>query len=503
MATVTNLLDQVFQTTFRPTMEAESKDMSRFFKDIEVSSDGVTNDGLSANWKYIQPIYHGLGGAAEFVPFDGPTASPTTASATAAIGYTAVAGVETFPGMSEHVQPEFYQTTCTLKRMLASTAVPTQLLWSAKVGNVKADLVEIWVRAAAKKIAHLKCSAFFLSSAGAIVTITTPGSSPNITSTGVSVTVKAGSPISRISWNGIACDIFAVSSNTRLNTAGPVILSRADGLGTAAAPVTNAGGSVLLSHKTAITTILSTSTDYELTFRNSGRENAGDITRLPARLDSILVDSGAITPYGLVVSGNPSTGQYGPFPEHKSMVRDMSGKVMSASEMASILAAYNQWQGGTNPITKMWTTLGVYSALFADLNGYFRAEINGARMNYQPGTTEKLPTMTFWGCDDFQFDWDRFISPGYAYGVNMKNNWSKKVPPRLPGAGSHPAFDPGVEFINSLWSAGGIWDGYRAVGGAQAGAATTQVEALMELKYEISCKQFAGIKLYNFTENYQ
>lgn len=498
MATTLDLIDLVWEETFAPTVREMTKAGSKYFSRMDWNSSGVDGDpATSRDWEYIQPFVIGAAGAAEFAPVSGPD----TATIGANLNYTALKDIETYPGMAEMVNPGYFQVKHRLKMMNTNIIVPTQIFRAARLGGVVDDLTERYLKANAKRIANLCCKAFFASSTGTIVR-TVAATSGTISSTGLTITLADGWPISRVSMSGDSCDIFVTGSNTRLNIQ-PIIITRPDAFGTSASPVSTSGGTVTLSHTGSFTTVLA-SNQYDLVIRNSGRENSGDLSRLPSRLESILVDEGEISDYGVWVSGSPAAGEYGLFPELKSLVRDLGGETPSETLFAPYISHFCESNQGLFHIDTLWGRPGGWAAYYHNLEGGFRHERNGTTVKITGGVQAGV-SLNYYGYE-LEGDVDHWILPGTWIGTAMNTdegpNWQVKLPPRIPGSTSHPAFDPHVEFAASLFSGGNsIWTPYYAVGGPNAGALSKNLQAPAELMYEISPRQIPGVRLFNGAEH--
>ena len=492
MATVTDTISQIVQETLTPKIDLLMLKLSPFFQQVFRDSRNVKNDpNIGKDWKVLRTFCLGLAGATEWASMTGPDVLHNdNDGASGAPGYQVYGGVETWPGLTEATAPAYVRREVTLKRLKVTMYVPLTIIRAAMLGSSIGDQMEKTIDATAMRVAMDKCNAFFAKtiSGGKNVLGQFTASSTNISSTGAQITLNSGSSIRRFA-SGMRVDLFTQGSGTRLNN-DPVFVDVVDPFGTSGSPVTTGGGTIKLFHVGAATTSIASGT-IDIVPRNSGRENGASSSNMPTPLEDILIDTGNV--YGVSVDN---------YPILKSLVRDLGGLTLTESTLIKHCAHYYHARGDLFAFDHLWSTAGVWAGYFNNLDGYYQIERNGAVSNVKAGVADKV-TFSLYG-HTLSCAADPWIPTGTVYGLKMNDgNFSMVVPPRIRRTATSPVFDPGIEFLAPLFSnTGSIFQGYKKVGGADAGATTDFLEAPGEHPYEIMPEYIPGMKLTSAAEFY-
>jgi len=489
MPTPMDMVSSAVAVTLQPTIDQITVETSPFCGNLLKTSEGVwRNPEIGRDWKVTRNFALGLGGAVELANINGADIADNGS----AIGYNAYKSVQTWPGLGEATAPAFITRELTLKRLIMTMYIPSTLLQigalsAAKFGN----MLELTIRATAKNVAVTRQNLFLGSTRNAIGTFTTGGGGGTINSTGLSITLNAGSSIRRFA-SGLRVDIFPQTSNVRLNTE-PIFVDNVDPFGTSGSPVESGGGLLKLYHLGGVSTVLAATTSYDIVPRNCGRELGtwpAVSGRTPYALDNIIVDTGTV--YGIDVSQ---------LTDCKSMVRDLTGRVLTGGQLLKYVAHFIHARGGMGGIDSLWAQPGVWAAYFNALNTEFTIERNGALVNVKDGASREMSYS--YGGVSLPFRSDPWLADKTVYGLKTRNNWTLIVPPATPGTKGHPAFDGAIRFMWPLMSGGSnIFGNYRKVGGADAGAFTDFLEAPGEHCFEIAPEQISGLKLINVADLY-
>ena len=290
-------------------------------------------------------------------------------------------------------------------------------------------------------------------------------------------------------------DLYATAAPTvRLNTAAVYVdmthpWTNADGT-----DVTTGGGAIKLA-------VLGTGNDvtltdarvYDITLRNCGREAGGSSLNTPTSLEQVIVASGNIADWGISATTYPALA---------SLIRDLGGAVLTEGLLMKYVAHYLHARGAVDMFNDLWSTAGVWATYFNNLDASFQIERNGALLKVKAGAAEEMSFSlygTTLGCKA-----DSMLPTGTVWGLKTDDqNWSMTTPPRIRRTARSPVFDPGVEFIAPLMTGtGSIFQGYKKVGGADAGATTDFLEAPAEHPYECIPEVVPGLKLTTVAEHY-
>jgi len=481
MATATSMLSNITREMIQPYIDYVTLETSQFCGELMKTSGGVWRDPQTGrDWKVIRNFALGVGGAVEMAPIAGPD----IADVGSAVGYNVLQKVQTWPGLGEATQPAYLQRELTLKKLLVTMYIPLTVIKLAQMRACIGDQFGMTIKATARNVAYHRCNNFLGSTTNTLGTFTS-GTSESISSTGLQVTLNAGSSIRRFT-NGQRVDIFLNTGPgyVRKNSY-PIFVGNVDAFGTSASPVTSGGGTLKLYHVGAATTALANATDYDIVPRNSGREfgSSTHATMKTSCLDDYLKDSGTVQ--GVDVDN---------VTEIKSMVRTLSGAPLSGGKLLEYVSHYLHARGGLDGIDSLWAQAGVWAAYFNSLNSEFTIERNGALVEVKDGVRQGASFSL--GGYSLPFRTDSWLPEKTVYGLKTRGNWTLIVPPKYPGSKSHPAFDGAIEFVWPMMNDGnGIFGGYRKVGGADAGAFTDILEAPGEHFFEITPEKIPGLKL--------
>jgi hypothetical protein len=477
---VTDMLSDITAQTLQPTIDRIMIEVSNLLGYMTKSSKGVwQNPDIGRDWKVTRSFEVGLGGSIEPAGIDGPSVYDTSDPGL----FNVYNQVETWPGLGESTSPAYITREIALKRQKINMHIPHLVL---KLAGLRAHIgqhMEATIRATAKQVAHFRANAFISAGSRSQIGEFKSGGADTISPSGLQVTLADGFPANRFA-NGQRVDIFPQDDDTRVNSE-PVFIGRIDPFGTSASPIENSGGTMYL-YTVSGSYDLGAATDYDIVPRNSGREllaGAGSASaRMPATLLSHFIDTGTI--HGIDVTK---------LTELKSMVRDLSGAVLTGNRLLKLLGHYLQARPGMNGVDGLWAQIGVWNAYFNTLGAEFTIERGGQVVEVNDGFAKnagysiggmKIPFMT-----------DSWLPEGKVVGMKTRNNWTLLTPPRYKGSSSQAMFDGGVEFLWPMFGGKGIFAPYRKTGGPDAGAFTDFVEAPGEIWYEIVPEKIGGILL--------
>ena len=516
--TVSDYMTHLIPEVWAPQVDYWVPDLSPLHKRIIASSKGVGPGQLgSTSWQCVKTFMLGLGGAAEWGGITGPNIATEPDTSTPA-DFNMLSAQETWPGVNEATLPAFAQRTISLKRLKLNFYIHQDLFRWGDNPNAVDDPVAIIIMQTARRAALMQCQAFWAQPSnqsgirGRIATIRTPGSSEDITPTGVTYALATAAQSAvdgqsiRMLEPGTIVDLYQEDGNVRANTH-PVVVGAVDALGHAA----NSEGNIKLYSTAGETVDLTANEQYELTFRNSGREAATASTaKLPTALDQVVTSTGTNV-YGVNVAT---------YPILKSHTRDFSGTILDEQELLKDFALYERARGSLFSLDTIVTTAGVMAGMFNDLMGVPSGSItsggadtlygasginqrNGAAVTVRGGVNDGV-TFTLFG-RTYNLIIDPMCPSGVAYGLRMRNNnWKYLRPPRLSKSQSKTGmgFDKSLEFLAPSWGYNGIFMSSPMVGGGNAGAPTNTLMAPAEMWGEYVPDVIPGLKLYGISEIY-
>lgn len=492
MATVSDSLQKVIQEVFVPKVDAFKNELSPTHQMIKRSAKEPYRDKIGRDWKVVWPFRLGLAGAVEFSSVAGPNIA-TDPSTPAPPGFQLYQDLETWPGIDETTVPGFAQRTITLKKMKIQMLFPLQIARAGQLEANVADQVEHTIEGTAQNVAMQECGAWWSKSqsTGSLTGIvaTVLGSATTISSAGTTLTVdgtaltsgEVGSSIRRIEA-GARYDLYRKSDAVKMNIA-PVFADVVDGN-----DASTEGTIKLYTYGPAITIA---AVDYVLIPRNSSGV-------VPTSLEDTIKSSGSI--FGVPIAS---------YPHIKSVIRDVNGAI-DENTLLKYTAKYNHSKGGMFAMDSLVAGEGVWSKLYSHFMftapstnvPNIRFERNGSMVKLDNmGIAEEVSFMLFGR--KLRCIVDSWAPAKTMYGLKLNNNWQVVRPPRVPGTGTHPAFDSAVEFV-ALWATQGrsIFLPFYQVGGGNAGAFTNMQQAPAEMWYEYLCQTPCGMKLTRLTENF-
>ena len=495
--TLSGMISNIVQEVITPKIDLMMLRVSPFFRHVFRDSRGVENDPrIGRDWKVLRTFTLGLAGASEFASMAGSA----TADPGSAVGYQAYSQVEVWPGLPEATAPAYVQRTITLKKLKVTMYVPVTIMRAARLGASIGDQVERTIDATAMRVAYDKANAFLSSTpgtnrVGTLATFLSDGT--DISSSGVAVDLgisgEATASIRKFT-SGMRVDLYKKSApSVRVNSE-PVFVdvcnpfTKADG----STAVTSGGGSIKL-FTLGTSTVTMDATDYDITLRNCGREAGGNTTNMPTALEEVIVSDASIADWGISTADYPMLG---------SLVRDLGSAVLTEGQLLKHVAHYFHARGAVNMFDSLWSTAGVWAGYFNNLDSSFQIERNGTLLKVKGGAAEEV-TFSLYG-QNFACKADPMLPSGTIWGLKLGDqNWSMVTPPRVPRTSKSPVFDPGIEFLAPIMSGtGSIFQGYKKVGGADAGATTDFMEAPAEHPYECMPEVVPGMKLTGATEFY-
>lgn len=485
MANVVDSLEDVVREELSPGIDESLPDTSGVFRDIRGTSMGVNRrDSIGRDFYVKHNFTASLAGAFQW------KSSSYGSAVNAYVAPPVVWGTpQAFPSSTESANMGVVQRELQLVQGSGNFFLPIQLFQLDQLDAATIKYVGENIRQCAKLVAHMYALSFFAvapSSTTLKPLAVCPADGDGLTEGGTSeyvVTIDI-SDLSNYSirnfYPGMPVDILDSSNSyaSLLDSNDVCFVTEVDYLNqtvTMALSTESYGFEAQVDEDDVIVAkgTASTSTGYG-----------------PSGLESwIKAFSSGVTVnvFGIPVSHASST-QY---PQFGSLVADVSDSLTESilnKYVGSFYDAYGK------KLDTFITRGGVVREMLDQVEDLGMFSRQGQALKFEGG----------WGDIGYQYNgqsfrWllDNYVYHGYLYGLMLGGgNLSRYTPPRVPGTGTHSAFDGEIQFIANWAGSSGIFKSLHN----SSGATTELVEAPYMTLCEIAPRDVQSIKLTGLTE---
>ncbi len=478
--TLTTSISNAVRELLAPTVETTSKELSRIWRKLVTTNRGVGMDMVGRDWKVKKVFRTGLGGAFRFGQLGAK--NMLTDDTITQFGVYGDNAITVFPGLNETTTPGYVQSTITLVQGEGNLHIPLTLKRAAALGAMIGEPVQAVIQSTAERVAQTRINAFLIEDgSGLLGTFTVGGTAFTINGDGDTVTLDAGQSAIQRFEDGTQVDIFDSTTNTKMNTSGPVLCGRVNPLGDDFKLFQFEGTTALLA-----------STQYDLVIWDSGRVSEGtDAADLPTSLSEIVVATGTL--YNIDLDK---------YPKRRGYVISNGGAAMDEITLFKIAARNRHGRAMPDMIDTYVASEGVWASYIESSDVLYTAERNGATIRVNDGVEEQMFFSSFGR--RYELLADDHITAGTIYGIKVRDdNFKVYVPPRIPGSTANSMFEGGIEFLGNLLGWTDIFGGAKATGGtADDGKTTDMLEAPFLMPYEIAPDVWGGQKITAVSEAY-
>ena len=470
-------IQNIVREEISPGIQESLPDIDGIFRTMKSTSMGVVrNTGIGRDYKVKHNFTASLAGA--FFWKASPLGSTVNSNVSPPVMWDTLVA---FPGADEATNMGTVQRELQLVQGTGNFFLPIQLFQVDTLDAATIKYVGENIRQVAKLVAHMNALSFYtviptntFKPMARIESVTSGGTTGDAT---VTISLDGTTYLNgriRNFYPGMLVDIFDTNASyaSFIPSSNYAVVTTVDYLNKTVTIVTTAGGTWDTNNIAA--------GDYILA-KDTGAPGGGTpVGYGPSGLETWIKSSGTV--FGIAL---------GTYPQFKSLVTAVSDS-LTESTLNRYIGTFFDDLG--MKLDTVITTGGVVRELLDQVEDLGQFQRQGAVVQWKGG----------WGDIGYQynghsFKWllSSYSQPGSAYIVKTgSGNLKRYVPPRVPGTGTHKAFDGEVQFV-APW--GGSKSIFKPLHNS-SGATTELVEAPFITLHECAPTDIQSIKLTGLTE---